>query len=97
MKILRKYNLTSEGDDSYSLIFDDDGTMYVQAIRNFDQPFKKSRGWQIAPDEFHKCSVGGRTIKELVLETLEAVLAPEPKQPDIHEMLERLSGKKPPH
>ena len=72
--MLKKYHITSEGEDFYKLIFDENGCMYVEIFRDFEQPYKRPRATNVYPEQFDRFTVGNRTLKQLVVNELDAIL-----------------------
>ena len=78
MNYLRKYHLASEDgpawDKSYSLIFTQEGTMFVRMIKDFEQPYKTPDVEEIEPVHFAKILVNGTILSELVARKLDEIL-----------------------
>ncbi|MGA9776753.1 MAG: hypothetical protein WBS33_00610 [Verrucomicrobiia bacterium] len=74
--MIRKYHLTSERESYYTLIFDDDGKMFVNEYKDFDQPYKKPRSTDIPPENFGNFKLEEGTLKELVVKKLGQILPP---------------------
>ncbi|HUA67401.1 MAG TPA: hypothetical protein VMA13_02530 [Candidatus Saccharimonadales bacterium] len=74
--MIRKYQLTSEWETDYTLIFDDNGKMFVNEYKDFEQPYKNPRSMDIPPENFGNFTVNGKTLKELVVKKLEQILPP---------------------
>jgi hypothetical protein len=74
--MIRKYHLTSKWETDYTLIFDDDGKMFVNEYKDFEQPYKKPRSTDISPENFANMKLEGQTLKELIVKKLEQILPP---------------------
>jgi len=72
--MLRKYQIASDGEETFALIFDHDGGMFVERYRDSKQAPKKRRVTRIAPDNFDKFKVGHISLKEVVVKKLQAIL-----------------------
>jgi hypothetical protein len=83
MSFLRKYQLASEDggmawDKTYSLVFTHNAEMRVLVVKQFEQPFKTPDVDEVEPKDFSRYAVGGRSLKDLVLQKLHELL---PKTP----------------
>jgi hypothetical protein len=74
--MIRKYHLTNERESYYTLVFDDDGKMFVNEYTDFDQPYKKPRSIDILPENFGNFKLEEGTLKELVIKKLGQILPP---------------------
>lgn len=72
--MLRKYQIASEGEDTFALIFDHDGRMFVERYKDSKEAHNKRRVTHIAPDNFDKFKVGHISLKEVVVKKLQAIL-----------------------
>jgi len=81
MNLIRKYYLTSEDgglawDKHYTLAFGGDGQMFVQVIKQYEQPYKTEDINEIQPDDFVKVKINGELLSALVVKKLDEILPP---------------------
>jgi hypothetical protein len=88
--VIREYHLTSEREDFFTLMFDENGRMFVEIYRDYEQPHKKPISTYVQPEEFEKYTVGEISLKEVVVKKLQEILPPTPAPPDVHLQIEQL-------
>ena len=82
MKTIRRYPLASTetrgSDTGYSLIFTDNGRLYVQMSVQYEQAYRTGEVSDIYPESFSSHSVDGVLLGEIVAKKLDELLPPKP-------------------
>ena len=82
MSTIRRYPLTSTetrgSDTGYSLIFTEDGRMYVQKSVSYEQDYKTGERTDIFQESFSSYAVEGVPLGMIVGKKLDELLPPKP-------------------
>lgn len=68
-------------DKSYSLVFTEDGKVFVHSVKSFEQPFKSPDVADIEPP-FTGVTINGSSLSELVARKLNEILPPDSTSPE---------------
>jgi len=77
--MIREYPIGSEtkpGGDTiwFTLIFDEQGEMYVEMCHDFNQPAKNDKMTHLRAENFDKFTVNGVSLRQLVVRKLSEIL-----------------------
>lgn len=64
-------------DKHFTLAFSDEGLMFVQVVKQYEQAYKTENTYEIQPNEFSKVSVNGESLSALVAKKLDELLSPD--------------------
>lgn len=81
MNLIRKYYLATEDgglawDKHFTLTFSDEGLIFVQVIKQYEQAYKTEDICYIQPNDFSKVTVNGELLCTLVAKKLDELLPP---------------------